>query len=116
MQVFIVYKDLKDNCILGKFASSRSEFISEIPDVELLTEISAEMTSKLIALSTKWSIGFEELIKTFYIVDSNLRNQVDSLGIEYNGEIPESKINPLGLTPRHIDVTFGGKYMVYCGR
>lgn len=119
MQVFI-YKDLNSGCILGQFAESNSEFVSKVfksgIKYELITEINADMTDRLNKLCDKWNIDFEDLLKRFFITDHSLRTNIDLLGVKYNGQIPESELNPFKLTPRHIDVTFGGKYMAYCGR
>lgn len=58
----------------------------------------------------------KELLDRYYIADAGLYKTVKALGIQYNGDIPESETNKHGLTPRHIQVTFGGEYRVICGK
>lgn len=61
-------------------------------------------------------ITLKELLDRYYIADTELYKIVKELGISYNGDIPESETNPHRLTPRHVQVTFGGEYRVICGK
>ena len=74
--------------------------------------LSQKTMSELINVSRFTRISVEELIKNYTIESKEIREDLQQIAEKNKGVIHECFLNSYGLTPRHVHVTFDGKYSV----
>ena len=67
---------------------------------------------RLKIIAKNCSITIEEIIDRFYIKSLNVRNELEEIASNNNYVINEFHLKKFMLTPRHIDITFNGRFQV----
>ena len=66
----------------------------------------------LVRLESNYGISIFDLVKKYTVTNEAIKKELEDVALAGGGVIPEHEINKHGLTPRHVQITFDGKYRV----
>lgn len=74
-----------------------------------------KILEELQLLEKNHGVSVQQLIEKYTITDVYIKHYLQSVAEENNGVIHENHLNKFRLTPRHVQITFDGKYKVKLG-